>query len=333
MSVHISRINDLLKNEFDLDFVDESSVRKNEFFNIRSLRFGTYFKKICNTEILYIHSGSNILRVFHLIIGRLFLKKIILVLHGFTSQPPNFIFYLNGLVYRLANTIIAVNSTIRERLFLPENKCIVKDAFIPPFVNQEANLPESIIELIAKSKKQNRTIICANAFRLAKYNNQDLYGLDICIEVSKRLLEKQIPFTFIFVVSTIDQNAEIYFKNEALIKELQLNNHFFLINDKLSFVKIMQESDIVLRPTNTDGDSLTIREGLFLNKKVLASDVVKRPAGVRLFKNRDINDLETELEGLISNNCLIIERKNLKCYNQLNEDFKNAYSNLIQNIK
>lgn len=332
VSVHILRFYNLLKEEFAFDFIDESKIKKNEFFNIRSFKISIYFKKINNSDILYIHSGINLIRILHLLIGRIFSKKIILVLHGFTSKPPKFIFHINGLIYRLASTIIVVNEDIRKLLYLPEKKCITKEAFIPPFLMDELELPKNILKLICKSKKDGKIILCSNAFRLKKYKNQDLYGLDMCIEVAKRLVKKEISFIFIFVVSSVVEKNETYLKMETLIKELDLGNHFFLINENLSFVKLMQQSDIVIRPTNTDGDSLTIREGLFLNKKVLASDVVERPEGVILFENRNLNDLEKKLEELIVGK----HKENENIYQEdndnLNKNVKKFYCDLIENL-
>ncbi len=331
VSVHILRFKNLLKDGFNFNIVDESSLKKNEYFNLRSLQIFTYLKAINNTDIIIIHSGNLFVRIFHVFMGKIFSRKTILVLHGFISKPPKIVFRFLGLLYRTADLIIAVNSDIKFRLKLPERKCIIKEAFIPPNIDQEPELPLNISNLLYKFKKQGIRIVCANAFRLETFQNQDLYGLDLCIEVTKRLVEKKVPFIFIFVVSTIEQNSELYFKNEALIKDLNLSEHFFLINEKLSFVKLMLESDVILRPTNTDGDSLTIREALYLNKKILTSDVVERPTGVKLFQNRNIDDLEIQLETLLSEkidntiNCI-------KKENYINVELKKFYSDLINKI-
>ena len=330
VSVHISRFTNLLKNNFLFDFIDESPFRKKEYFNLRSLNFIQYFNKVRKTDVLYIHSGNNLLRILNLFIGKVFAKKIILVLHGFTSKPPGFIFYINGIIYRMANIIIVVNKDIKERLFLPEMKCILKEAFIPPNQDEEPELPENITQLILENKKNGKVIISANAFRLEKYNDEDLYGLDMCIEVAKRLVNKEISFIFIFVVSTIDQNPEAFYKNEALINQLNLKDFFYLTAEKLSFVKLMEQSDIIVRPTNTDGDSLTIREGLFLNKKVLASDVVKRPEGVFLFKSRNLNDFQEKLEKLIKEKDMKVDTLSNKEPFQIIEEFKRFYIELLE---
>ncbi len=332
VSVHIARFINLLKNEFSFDFIDESPLRKSGYFNLRSLKLFTYLKKVINAEVLYIHSGNNLVRIFHLVAGKLFLKKIILVLHGFNTTPPKFVFFLSGIIYRLANRIVLVNPVIKDSLFLPEKKCIIKEAFLPPLLKEESPLPGNISELLTRCKQEGKTIICGNAFRLETYKNQDLYGLDMCIEVSRRLSKENFPFVFLFVVASIDQNTGAYPKNESIIEESNLKETFFLINQKLSFVKLMEKSDIVVRPTNTDGDSLTIREGLFLNKKVLASDVVDRPEGVHLFQNRDIDDLEKKLKLLIKEDNINELAFTDADYNKSVLEFKRFYSDLLTNV-
>lgn len=328
VSIHISRIIELLNNNFDFDYIDESRVIKKTYFNIRSLKFFQYFKKIKQANVLYIHSGKNALRIFHLFAGKLFGKRIILTIHSFVSKTSWVSCFLNGLFYRLADTIIVVSPEIKKRLNLPSNKTIVKEAFIPPQNETDLELPISIQELISKKINEGNTILCANASRLDKYNNQDLYGLDLCIAAAKRLLEKKILFFFVFVVSSIEKNAGTFFKSKELIKESGLGDFFFLTNESLSFVSLMKNADIVLRPTNTDGDSLTIREALYLQKLVLASDVVKRPAGVYLFQNRDLDDMEKKLEYLIKKKD---EHLDLDGYKDSipNDDYKKFYLTLL----
>lgn len=328
VSIHIARLSSLLKNNFEFDFIDESRVRKAEYYNIRSRRFSEYLKKVRNSDLLYIHSGKNTLRIFHLFIGKIFSKKTIISIHSYPAKTPKTICYINGLLYRIANKIVVVNSELKTRLRLPENKYILKEAFIPPVIEDEPELPGYIFEWLSKNKKNRNPIICANASNLDTYNNEDLYGLDLCIDVTKRLLEKGVPVKFIFIIASTDKNPHQYLKNRALIKDMKLDENFLLINEKLSFVKVIQLSDIVLRPTNTDGDAITIREGLFLNKPVLASDVVKRPANVFLFKNRDVEDLESQLKYVIQ---IDMKKYHFNQYYESTNELNFFYSELIKN--
>nr|WP_279636939.1 glycosyltransferase [Corallococcus llansteffanensis] len=50
---------------------------------------------------------------------------------------------------------------------------------------------------------------------------------------------------------------------------------------------LMSQSDVFIRPTTHDGDSLSVREALALGVPCVASDVCARPEGTRLFKAGD----------------------------------------------
>ena len=122
----------------------------------------------------------------------------------------------------------------------------------------------------------------------------------MCIEVADNLIKKGFPVSFVFNVSSLDKNRDMYEKYQNIIKERNINENFLLLNEELSFVKLITYSDIVLRPTNTDGDALTVREAFYFDKPVIASDIVPRPAGTILFKSRDIIDFENKLKETLS---------------------------------
>jgi hypothetical protein len=296
----LQRLQHLLKHEFNLDFIDESSSKNKLYFNIKSLNLFVYLKKIIHSDLVFIHSGNRLFKKLHIIAGKLFGKKIILTIHGY-GKKRSFLFRIyDQLVFNLANKIILVNPEIRQKLNLNENKIVIKNAFLPPVLSEEPNLSNAIETRLVAAKKQNKTIICANASRLDNFNGEDLYGLDMSIEATKMLVDAGIPVDVIYIVSSLDFGEEKFQKAQNLIQQYQMQSSFFLINEKASFVKLIEQSDMVIRPTNTDGDSLTIREGLYLNKIVLASDVVKRPDGTKLFKTRDAEDLFEKMKSFIT---------------------------------
>ena len=57
--------------------------------------------------------------------------------------------------------------------------------------------------------------------------------------------------------------------------------------------ELMKVTDVFVRNTSTDGDSLSVKEALYLHKKVICSDAVDRPLGVRLFHYSDSESLES----------------------------------------
>ena len=330
ISIHIHRLIPILKDEFDIDLIDESPVKKAGVFNIRSLNVFRYLKKVSAADILFIHSGNRLFKKIHILTGCIFAKKIIITIHGYGPKRRQPFRTIDNFVFDLSHKIIIVNPHIAERLHLAIDKCIVQHAFLPPDMADEPALPVTVAEWLRRAKENNSIIICANASKLDLFNNEDLYGLDMCIEVARRLKEKRLSVSFVFIVSAADPSTGSFAKNFKLIADLGLQEYFMLVNERLSFVRLIENADIVLRPTNKDGDALTVREAIFLGKTALASDVVERPEGTVLFKTRDMKDLEIKLEALVRN--ANAKSDHLKTVSYNNEDFKKFYVNLINTV-
>jgi hypothetical protein len=61
------------------------------------------------------------------------------------------------------------------------------------------------------------------------------------------------------------------------------------------------KSDLFVRPTNTDGDAISVRESIFYKIPSVVSDVVPRPQGTTLFHNRDANDFALKVKNVLEN--------------------------------
>jgi phenylacetate-CoA ligase len=291
VSIHIVRLSKLITDEFMIDYVDESSQIKPGFFNLRTFRLSSYLRKVRWSDLLYIHSGKRQLVIFHILVGRLFGKKVILTVHGYPNPKKNIFTLLDSWFYSLADRIVVVNSFILDRVKLPAEKSIVRNAFVPPLMADEPELPPHLLEWLRFRKEKGEIIISANAYQLKLFNSQDLYGLDMCIDAAERLVEEGYPVSFFFNVSSLDKNRELYEQYQERIQKGNFREHFLLLNEVISFVRLITYSDIILRPTNTDGDALTIREALHFGKPIIASDIIPRPEGTVLFKCRDNEDL------------------------------------------
>ncbi len=328
VSIHLKRFSKLLENDFAIDYIDESDIIKTNYFNLRSLRLFRYLKKVLRSDLMYINSGTRLLIMFHLIAGKICKKKIILSIHGYPNSKKSFNSYVDSVFYSLSDRIIAVNSYILDRVSLPADKCIIKDAFLPPCLEDEPDLPVHLLNWVTQRKNLGKKIISANAFQLRIFNNHDLYGLDMCIEVADILIKKGFPVSFVFNVSSLEKNRDLYEKYQNTIKELNLNDNFLLLNEELSFVKLITYSDIIVRPTNTDGDALTVREALYFNKPVIASDIVPRPPGTILFKSRDIMDMENKLMDTI----VLASKLASPDTTGQNKEYQIFYKQLINNV-
>ena len=302
ISIHIDRFVNLFNEEFIFDYVDEARLKKNGIFNLRSFNLLKYYRKIYSADIIFIHSVKRIQRYFHLISGKLTKSKVIFTVHTYPKALGFPLGLLDRFVFNLADRIILVNQHMNFFLRLTADKVFVKHAFLPPVLEKEAELPAGLLEKIEKAKKEGKIIIGSNGWKLQKFNGEDMYGLDLCIKAVHSLKNKGARNLFVFNVSSIEGVEDYFDSCIKQINEYSIQDSFILLNENLSFVKLIEKSDITVRATNTDGDSLSIRESLFFNKPIIASDAVERPQGVILFKTRSEQDLEYKLEECIRNN-------------------------------
>ncbi len=292
--MHLVRLEHLLKQDFTIMRIDESHIIKDNTFNIRSKKFLQYLRIILQSDIVHIHSGHALLRITHLLASRLLCRKhIIVTLHAAVSLFGLKVI-INRLLLRLAHRVIAVSGEIQNRLRL--SNIIVKPAFIPPDIKSEPPLPKELANWLEKKHLTGQYIISGNAYQIDTYNGLDMYGIDLCLDLMRSIVhEHQLPVALIFIISSLKNSEQKFHEYTQFIKDWGLEKHVLLTHVDTSFVRLIEKSDIVIRPTCTDGDALTIREALFMGIPVVASDVVKRPEHTVTFRNRDAGDFKKKI--------------------------------------
>lgn len=311
VSIHIKRLTETLKEDYDFSFIDESpsSDTQQEVFNLRSGSVFKYLSLIRKADIVHIHSGLYWLQAIHVIVAFLFRKKIIITFHALSILSTSFRRLVVSQYLKFTSKVIVVSEEMSVKLGFKE--AIIKEAFIPPNLASEEELPEEVIEILKQNK--DKKIIVSNAFRIDLHNDEDLYGLDLLIEVAKMIKEEKRPYKIIFIVASSEDKHDLVKKYYSVIETENLSDEISILNYPISFVKLVMESDVVIRATNTDGDALTIREALYFDKPVIASDVVKRPDETILFRTRDVADLYLKIKELFET------EKNNKAESNLNE--------------
>lgn len=288
VSVHISRLMSLLKDDFEFDFVDEGRHRYEGVYNIRSLYPIPYFKKIISADVAHIHSGISVLRLFHIIVCLLLRKKTIVTVHRDLNIEKRK--KLTRFFLRKCSKVILVNQVSYQ--FVTHNhkgaNCVMQPAFLPPVMEMEPALPKRVEDWIGTCRQRKGVVLVSNASYLAMNDGKDLYGLDMCIDAVEMLnIRSNGQFFLVFVVADTSKNQSLLAEYKERIALRNLQEHILIWESGLSFIRLIQRSDVVLRTTNTDGDALSIREALFLSRAVVASDVVSRPEGTVIFKTRD----------------------------------------------
>mgnify|MGYP003978446267 CR=1 FL=1 len=193
-----------------------------------------------------------------------------------------------------ANKLIAVNKKIWnycEDIRIPTNKMLLQPAFLKPFMEDQQELDDKLIQKVERLRKSREKLFILSGLPCP------LYGIDKFFKALSTIKEKKFGVVVIFY-SPIKQLQNQFYKYK---EELDCTINSFgevvvLANDvnNDTFIKIISICDIYVRPTATDGDSVTVREALALRCQVLASSVSHRPEGCALFDIERI-DLFTEL--------------------------------------
>jgi glycosyltransferase involved in cell wall biosynthesis len=85
---------------------------------------------------------------------------------------------------------------------------------------------------------------------------------------------------------------------EKQIRESNLQDSVVLLGDvdHDTCLAVIASSDLFVRPTLQDADSVSVREALAMEVPVVASDTGTRPAGVTLFEKGNVDDMVSKLE-------------------------------------
>lgn len=331
VSIHLTRLRHLLGNEFNVKILDESRIKKDGIPSIRRFKVGEYFKLLYTSDIIHIHSGTRFLKYAHVLFSKLLGRSTVLTIHSYTVKPSWILRKVDEWVYSLPHVTILVGDEINKNLEL-KTRVVVKEAFLPPIMEVEPPVPQNILSWIETKRAAGFKVGASNAYRLRTLDGQDVYGLDMCIDAVALLRDQGKKVAFVYVVSDLNGDRDVA-DDEKRIADKGLEDIFFLHKSPVSFVNLIRDTDFIVRATNTDGDALTVREGLFFGKPTIVSNVVKRPAGALLFPTRDTGAMAKLIGEVVERHSLQISQQAARedfirfyreIYNSLGEHHKHA---------
>ncbi|MBS1141074.1 MAG: hypothetical protein H6R13_2527 [Proteobacteria bacterium] len=202
--------------------------------------------------------------------------------------------WLVGKVLGYLDQVFVVNAEIAKSVHHLSNgvaKIDVVNPFIPPL---ESELQGYIPTGFESGKR-----IYVGWCGLFSGERAAIYGLDFFASVFRRFVSA--GHDAVAVLAAADFDAENELQTMARMKCL-FANRVVIVPSDVPFVSVLNVLDIFIRPTATDGDSISVREALYLNLPVLASDVSLRPSGVSTYRFGDEDQCFQLLEKLIESN-------------------------------
>lgn len=310
ISVHIERVITKLKLQHNkVFFFEATQAVRFRFFRLYQLILLSFLlwrrPNIVYYHTLYLHRSLDELASI-VLIKKIVPYEIVIVDHNcryIYEQGAQFKQKLNRLMVSIDQQVFIGNKTeesYRINDVIRPHNWSIECAFLPPDLKQEQAIvttyPAQLFEFI----KAHKPLLMINAFKLSLLpNNKDLYGFDLCLDVLHKL---HILYPEIGLICALPQigNALYFAQLQQIIVERQLNKAIYFLQGQKELWPLFKKVDLFLRPTLSDGDSISVREALYFGIPVIASDVCIRPEGVRLFKTGNADNCLEQIIGVLS---------------------------------
>lgn len=179
-------------------------------------------------------------------------------------------------------------------------EAIVCNSFLPPCKEKESDILASYPDIYFKFLKSHSIILTTNAYKLVIKDGVDLYGIDMCIDLLKRLKKEFKGIGLVIFLADSASNPRYFEKLKALIREFYLERNVIFITGQKELWPSYKKSDLMVRPTYSDGFGVSIAEAIHFGCPALASDVCERADGTILFSNRDSEDFYTKAKSILN---------------------------------
>ncbi len=200
---------------------------------------------------------------------------------------------------RRYDIVVACNEHIAEACITLANvkpeRVRVVPAFIPPIPQESPDVPADIRAFVDSADP----VMLAATWLGREYEGASTYGTDMLVELIERI-QGDYPQVGLIVTLLGGSPEEIeQVRNDA---SQRTGGHIFWVAEPLEDITwLLESSDLYLRPSNTDGDSIAVREALYFGIPVVASDAVARPDVCVLFKTRDMDEFEKMVRKSLAN--------------------------------
>ncbi|MEH7884023.1 glycosyltransferase [Bacillus sp. JJ1609] len=150
-----------------------------------------------------------------------------------------------------SNTFLEIFPDLKKKTMVIEN------ILSPEFVKQQAELGSAL-----EMKKHPEKTVIVSVGRLSHAK-----GFDQAIRACRQLVDKEYDIAW-YIVGYGPLETEL----QQLIKELKLENHFFLLGKKTNPYPYIKACDIYVQPSRYEGKAVTIREAQILGKPVVITN-------------------------------------------------------------
>lgn len=312
----IKRLNEngIITGGYYLPHCNDEEVRASKLFDVWSWmpthkyipRIFKYIRETWSYKIVHSHfSLEGMLYLWTLkILGR---KKIMITVHN--SMVENYMrqtnvlnrFFLKRMARAADVTWIVVSEQAKTSILkLPlkfGTNIHVIPAYIPLKKTTVDTLPVCLLQYIDEHDK----IMAFYGHSFMTHEGQDIYGFEQAIRMYGSLtIAERKKNGLIFCIADASETESISYIRD-LAKSLKVDNDiYWQIGAIENMAALWQNTDVYVRPTCTDGDSVAVREALDMGVRVVASDVCPRPEKTIVYSYGDSEGFLTAVRSAIA---------------------------------
>lgn len=207
----------------------------------------------------------------------------------------------NGIMYFVDRHVLigSVSDMYRNNYVHLGANPTIESPFLPPPVEKKhvvlATYPPEFFNFCAT----HTPLLCANASGLVLLNNKDLYGFDSCITLISSL-KKEFPRIGIVLALAAVKNSDYFTQLKTMIEQTNTKDHIFFLQGQKELWPALEYIDLFIRPTLSDGLSLSIEEAQWAGKPVIASDASMRQTGVITYPTSNQEHLHQTVHTLLA---------------------------------
>lgn len=299
VSVHIKRVMHKLKQQHNRVHHFDTLHRTTMIGYVMRL---IYFLARANPDIVYYHTidlNSRLIEFRLLMMLKKLLRfQFVVVEHNCrhlydrsSKYKTTFSLLMRAVDHLVLIGYATATSYRANHIVMPQNTTI-EAAFLPPDLQEKSAIINTYPEQLKDFIKSHTFIITINAFQLTFLEGNDLYGIDQSIELLRMIGDSNAG---LIIVLGVIGNTQYHQLLKERIKLYALEDQCFWIVGQKELWPILQCSQVFVRPTLSDAESVSVQEALYFKMSVVASDVCIRPADVLTFKTGNVEDFYAKI--------------------------------------
>ncbi len=165
----------------------------------------------------------------------------------------------------------------------------IENAFLPPVKSIAPLIEQTYPSSLFTFLKEYTPLILVSSAHVMLVSGEDVYGLDLCIDMLAGIKDTY-PDAGLVIGLPLVSNADYFVLLQQRMKQKGVAEQIYILHGNKELWPLFRHVDLFVRPTLSDGDSISVCEALYFDVPVVASDVCDRPKGVHLFRTRDMQE-------------------------------------------